>query len=233
MTAPMPPAGWYPDPYGGGGGDRWWDGQRWTGETSFRPPVPSPAQPAFPSAQPAFASTPAQGSLAVAGPRLTTGAALAGAAMMVRGRRRIGLATSLFLLVFGLAFVLAGWAVARPKTGPGWVTTTATVMDVTMNSDYQYRAIYRYNDRSGQQHTLPGRLLSGSRPTIGETTDVAYNPVDPDNATVTGGQEGHFWMLFAGVGTVVSLIGAVALLRRLLGLAIGVGLLTRAWLRRA
>lgn len=36
MTAPPPPSGWYPDP--SGGGQRYWDGNRWTD----LPPPPSP-----------------------------------------------------------------------------------------------------------------------------------------------------------------------------------------------
>ncbi|HVX22828.1 MAG TPA: DUF4328 domain-containing protein [Acidimicrobiales bacterium] len=49
MTTPPPgpPAGWYPDP-AGGGGSRWWDGSRWT-EHLAGPPSPSvPAAPQQP-----------------------------------------------------------------------------------------------------------------------------------------------------------------------------------------
>ncbi len=41
-----PPAGWYPDPHAGAGGQRWWDGYRWTEHLSPAPPPLSlPPQP--------------------------------------------------------------------------------------------------------------------------------------------------------------------------------------------
>ena len=45
MNALPPPPGWYPDP-GGAGGQRWWDGTRWTEHVSA-PGVarPVPANP--------------------------------------------------------------------------------------------------------------------------------------------------------------------------------------------
>ena len=50
-TGSLPPAGWYPDPYGAPF-DRWWDGAGWTAHTNT--PVPeTPAEPAAPAvAQP-------------------------------------------------------------------------------------------------------------------------------------------------------------------------------------
>ncbi len=44
----LPPAGWYPDPYGAPH-ERWWDGQQWTEHTNVPEPQPSAEQP------PAFA----------------------------------------------------------------------------------------------------------------------------------------------------------------------------------
>ncbi|AHG24354.1 hypothetical protein SEA_JAMIE19_32 [Mycobacterium phage Jamie19] len=38
--APLPPPGWYPDP-AGHGGQRYWDGQRWTGHQAA-PPLAAP-----------------------------------------------------------------------------------------------------------------------------------------------------------------------------------------------
>jgi hypothetical protein len=46
--APLPPAGWYPDPEGGSG-TRYWDGSAWTSHVSPAPatPPPAPGYPAF------------------------------------------------------------------------------------------------------------------------------------------------------------------------------------------
>lgn len=41
-TPPLPPAGWYPDP-AGGGGERFWDGEAWSQSTRD----PRPAQPPY------------------------------------------------------------------------------------------------------------------------------------------------------------------------------------------
>jgi hypothetical protein len=51
----MPPAGWYPDPYGAPV-ERWWDGTGWTEHTNSPQPIaPEPAAPAAPSyEQPAY-----------------------------------------------------------------------------------------------------------------------------------------------------------------------------------
>ena len=44
MTQPSPPAGWYPNP-AGGGGSRWWDGQGWTEHLQQAAPPPAPPPP--------------------------------------------------------------------------------------------------------------------------------------------------------------------------------------------
>jgi uncharacterized protein len=41
MSAPHPAPGWYPDP--SGGGERWWDGGRWTEHTRVAGPPPESA----------------------------------------------------------------------------------------------------------------------------------------------------------------------------------------------
>ena len=45
-TGALPPAGWYPDPYGAPF-ERWWDGQQWTEHTNT-PAAPEPVPPAKP-----------------------------------------------------------------------------------------------------------------------------------------------------------------------------------------
>jgi hypothetical protein len=49
-TGALPPAGWYPDPYGAPF-DRWWDGQQWTEHTNA-PVVPEPVAPVQPEPAP-------------------------------------------------------------------------------------------------------------------------------------------------------------------------------------
>ena len=65
MSAPLPVAGWYPDPEHAGQ-DRWWDGLSWSPHR--RPSVPAPAPEAAPapaepwpgSTSPAYASAPVE-----------------------------------------------------------------------------------------------------------------------------------------------------------------------------
>lgn len=53
--APLPPAGWYPDPEGGAGA-RYWNGTSWTAHVQEAPPAaPAPAYAAYP----AYAAGPA------------------------------------------------------------------------------------------------------------------------------------------------------------------------------
>lgn len=47
-----PPAGWYADPQGPAGQNRWWDGARWTDQTA-----PAPTGPPSPAAGPASSTT--------------------------------------------------------------------------------------------------------------------------------------------------------------------------------
>ena len=55
----LPPAGWYPDPYGAPH-ERWWDGAQWTEHTT-PPPVAEPVQPTHQApAEPAQQSEPVQ-----------------------------------------------------------------------------------------------------------------------------------------------------------------------------
>jgi hypothetical protein len=49
-TGALPPAGWYPDPYGAPF-ERWWDGQQWTEHTNT-PAAPEPVAPAQPEPTP-------------------------------------------------------------------------------------------------------------------------------------------------------------------------------------
>lgn len=77
QTPKQPPAGWYPDP-AGGGGERFWDGNAWSQSTrdakpAWTPP-PAPPEPTMPTAQqpPTPQQAPAQGAppQPASGPRL-------------------------------------------------------------------------------------------------------------------------------------------------------------------
>ncbi|WP_460370058.1 DUF2510 domain-containing protein, partial [Actinocorallia lasiicapitis] len=51
MTGQTPP-GWYPDPQGTPGLQRWWDGGQWTAGTQTAPSAASTPDPWQPPAQP-------------------------------------------------------------------------------------------------------------------------------------------------------------------------------------
>jgi hypothetical protein len=51
--APLPPAGWFPDPEGGSG-TRYWNGTSWTAHVQEAPESPTPVPPPPPASYPAY-----------------------------------------------------------------------------------------------------------------------------------------------------------------------------------
>lgn len=118
----MAQPGWYEDPQGGGG-QRWWDGERWSEHTIPPPPAPSPAgvippppagAPPAGTAPPAPAGptfVPAPGDPAPAiRPAATTPSAAATSRPVVSGGGG-GRSPRLLLVLLGLVFVVAIGAV--------------------------------------------------------------------------------------------------------------------------
>lgn len=114
----MAQPGWYQDPHGGGG-QRWWDGERWSEHTIPPPPAPSPpgvippppsgappagTAPAGP-AGPAFVPAPGDPAPAVR-PAATPPGAAAPARPSTSGGGAGGRSSKVLLVVLGLVFVV-------------------------------------------------------------------------------------------------------------------------------
>jgi hypothetical protein len=120
----MAQPGWYADP-DGGGGQRWWDGERWSEHTIPPPPAPSPPGviPPPPSGAPPAVAAPAGPTFVPAPGDPAPAIRPAAAAPSVATTPRPGAATggrppTLLLVLLALVFVVAiGAVVALLLTG--------------------------------------------------------------------------------------------------------------------
>jgi len=117
--APLPPAGWYPDPEGGSG-TRYWDGSAWTSHVSPAPttPPPAPGYPTATSSYPAYGASPAYGVQPTAGS--TTGFWVGG---LVCGILALGFCP----ILLGPAGIALGAVAVKKGDQKGWIAVGVSI----------------------------------------------------------------------------------------------------------
>lgn len=124
--APLPPAGWYPDPEGGSG-TRYWDGSAWTAHASPAPATPpsAPGYPATASPYPTYGETPAYGAPAAYGVQpaasSTTGFWVGGIVCGV-------VALLICPILFGPAGIALGAVAVRKGDQKGWIAVGVSIV---------------------------------------------------------------------------------------------------------
>ncbi|MGE5310046.1 MAG: DUF3592 domain-containing protein [Sphaerimonospora mesophila] len=136
-------------------------------------------------------------------------------------RQKFGIGSLVFLLLFGTAFVGAGFLVINGvQIDSSWQRTNGEVVDVydrTDNGSTTYAPVVKYSVNE-QEYQMTGSLSSSFMPTIGEQREIAYNPQQPNEAKLVEGIGATWWLrLFPvfGIGMmVVALISFIRSLKR-------------------
>ena len=230
---------------------RWWDGAAWAEQTNanentqelYGAPPDAGATPVdagravadnfLGKAQGIFQSVAGQAVAHKSGLSKVAGAALIADGLVgidnpLSGRKRAGLFGSMAGMFIGVLFVVIGLLWLRPTVGDNWVTTTAAATDVQVSLDSKgsqtYSATYTYSDKAGVKHTIASTMSTGSRMSVGDTVDVAYDPNKPADASITSGLQGKAWMIFAGLGAILAVVSTLTLIMRVLTLWAGIAL---------
>lgn len=131
--------------------------------------------------------------------------------------------TAVFLILFGLVFVAAGFGVSKSLSiDKTWHRTNGTVISYTTDRSTDsdgstsdtHEPVVSYSV-NGQTYQVTGTIGSSSVPKIGSTKQVAYDPSNPANAKVveSGATKALFW-IFPVAGIIVASIGVFSLFKR-------------------
>ena len=230
--ASNPPAGWYKKDQN----DeflRWWDGEAWGEQVR-------PLDSSEPDKQRGIVSI-LQDTVSEVKEHKTGATQAAGAAMVLdglvgidnplTGRQRAGIFGSLVAAAIGVGVVVLALTLVKPNIGPGYVRTTAVVdhYNTSLNAGKtEYTAVYVFTDQNQVRREVTSSISSTSRPTIGATQVVAYDPEQPENAVITSGIEGNMWKIMAGIGALFAVLGLGTFVVRAVTLGVGVGLLLKS-----
>ena len=121
-------------------------------------------------------------------------------------RKKFGISSLLFLLVFGAIFTGTGFFVLNSnKIDPNWTKVTGEVVESsshTSNSSTTYSPVVKY-EVNGQTYRVASSISSSSYPNIGAKREVAYNPARPDQSKVVEGINSTWWLyLFPLIGII-------------------------------
>lgn len=124
------------------------------------------------------------------------------------------LASTILMVLFGLAFLApVAFVGSTMRIDPGWVKTQGTITEVAVVSSSDgstYAPVVTYVV-DGVSYSVQQSFSSSSRPNLGGTMTVAYNPSSPSEAKVQGGTSLLLFLgLFAvvGISIIVSVIVA-------------------------
>lgn len=143
-----------------------------------------------------------------------------------RGKNNAGGVVGAFMgMVFGLVFAGAGWMIA-PSPFEDELRTTGEIVgaDSSRGDDgTMYAAVYAF-EVNGREYRFNSPVRSSSRPTIGQSVEIAYSESNPENARRLGGIDGNFHWIFIGTGLFVMLLSFFSLLVCLALIGFGVWL---------
>lgn len=134
-------------------------------------------------------------------------------------RQKFGVGSLVFLLLFGAAFVGAGFLVINGvQIDSSWQRTNGEVVDVydrTDNGSTTYAPVVKYSVNE-QEYQMTGSLSSSFMPTVGEQREVAYNPQQPNEAKLVEGIGATWWLwLFPVFGISMMAVALISFIRSL------------------
>lgn len=133
-----------------------------------------------------------------------------------RGRRKNkagGLLGGFIGVAVGFGFIFVGSAMG-PSELEDEIATEGTIYEVITSEndegETRFTPVYEF-DADGQTYTFRSTIRSSSRPTIGQTIQIAYSASNPQNARRTDGLESKVHWLFIGSGIIVLVISLISL----------------------
>lgn len=126
-------------------------------------------------------------------------------------RKRFGFGSLLITLFVGIIFTVAGFTLFRSnQVDDDWVTIEGEIVDIETSTSQEgstmHRPIVGYGV-DGEEYTVASGSSTASRPSLGESKEVSYNPSNPEEAVIASNT--MFWLtiLFMVLG-VAMVIGA-------------------------
>lgn len=120
-------------------------------------------------------------------------------------------------MVFGSAFIGAGaFTYLSSRIDSSWERTQGTVVSVSRNvgsDSVTYTPVVEYGV-NGKDYTVQSNFSSSSRPAIGSSSEVAYNPNNPADAKLDQSGTGYvFFTLFPLIGLIVVVLGVFSFIK--------------------
>ena len=150
---------------------------------------------------------------------------------LIRGRRPSnggsGLFGSAIGVIVGGVFVGVG-LLAAPRPFEDEIVITGEIVQVDRvtdsDGDTLYRPVYGYTI-NGQDYRFNSSVRSSHRPSIGYPVTIGYSESAPDNARRVDGMDGHFHLIFVGIGGLVLVFSLISLGVSIVLIVVGVRLI--------
>jgi hypothetical protein len=133
-------------------------------------------------------------------------------------QQKLGAGGLVFTIIFSTIFIATGTIVIlMQQVSSDWIRTTGTIVSYESRLDSEgdtvYTPIYEYTV-DGQSYKVSPSISSSFSPTVGNTHEIGYNPVDPSDAKVTPDLSTWIFLIFPVVGLAFLITGITAYVRQ-------------------
>lgn len=134
-------------------------------------------------------------------------------------REKFSILSLMIMLIVGGAFTSIGLLIySSSQIDESWSRVSGSIVDVSSrisDGSTTYSPVVQY-DVDGKSYTVGSNMSSSSRPNIGDTREVAYDPNRPAaGKLVPGGGERLLLLLFPLIGIILLVLGPVMFMRSL------------------
>ncbi|QQE64387.1 hypothetical protein GFS31_10670 [Leptolyngbya sp. BL0902] len=150
---------------------------------------------------------------------------------LISGRRPSNGGSGLFGSAIGVVvggFFVGIGLLAAPQTFEDEIVITGQIVQVDRvtdsDGDTLYRPVYGYTV-NGQDYQFNSSVRSSHRPSIGHPVTIGYSESAPENARRLDGMDGHFHLIFVGIGGLVMVFSLVSLGVSIVLIVVGVRLI--------
>jgi hypothetical protein len=126
-------------------------------------------------------------------------------------RKKFGIGSLIFLVLFGTAFTAGGIIALRSNSiDPDWTVTAGKVVDISRSSNdgsTTYSPVVSYQVE-GRSYRAASNMSSSFQPYIGQNREVAYNPDQPEQSKIVESATTTWWLyLFPIIGIACIVLG--------------------------